>query len=124
MTENDRIKVRAKRTHLKTSKRIKGTKDGFGKDEHVVIVGGGPSGATCAVSLRGEGFQGTIVLIGKETVLPYDRVKYSKTMNFDIERAQLLPQSFYSDFNIDLKLGCEAISMIYLQKEVKESNNI
>lgn len=75
----------------------------------VVIVGGGPSGATCAESLRQEGFTGRIVMICKEDVVPYDRIKVSKVLDFDVQKAALRPPSFYNDHNIETKLGVEAI---------------
>lgn len=74
----------------------------------VVIVGGGPAGATCAESLRQENFTGKIIMVCLENVLPYDRVKVSKALDFDIDRAALRPQSFYADHKIDVKLGVEA----------------
>lgn len=75
----------------------------------VVIVGGGPSGATCAESLRQEGFTGRIVLVCRENVVPYDRIKVSKVLNFDVHKAALRPPSFYNDYEIETKLGVEAI---------------
>lgn len=74
----------------------------------VVIVGGGPAGATCAESLRQEGFTGRIVMVCKEDVVPYDRIKVSKILDFDVQKAALRPPSFYNDHNIETKLGVQA----------------
>ena len=49
-------------------------------DAGMVIVGGGMAGARAIVSLRANGFQGPITLIGEETLLPYDRPPLSKAM--------------------------------------------
>lgn len=46
----------------------------------MVIVGGGMAGARAIVSLRANGFEGNITLIGEETLLPYDRPPLSKAM--------------------------------------------
>ena len=39
----------------------------------VVIVGAGQGGAHTAISLRQQKFAGSILMIGKEPVLPYER---------------------------------------------------
>ena len=44
----------------------------------VVIVGASLAGATAAVTLREEGFDGEIRLIGAEAQLPYNRPPLSK----------------------------------------------
>ena len=43
-----------------------------------VIVGGGLAGATAAETLREEGFDGRVMLIGDEADLPYERPPLSK----------------------------------------------
>ena len=75
----------------------------------VVIVGGGPSGATCAESLRQEGFTGRIIMICRENIIPYDRIKVSKKLNFDVHSATLRSPSFYNEHDIETKLGVKAI---------------
>jgi len=75
----------------------------------VIIVGGGPAGATCAESLRQEGFTGRIIMICRENVIPYDRVKVSKVLHFNIHSATLRSPSFYNEHNIETKLGVKAI---------------
>lgn len=80
----------------------------------VVIVGGGPAGATCAESLRQEGFTGRIVMICRENVVPYDRIKVSKVLDFDVQKAALRPPTFYDDHKIETKLGVEAIGISYI----------
>jgi 3-phenylpropionate/trans-cinnamate dioxygenase ferredoxin reductase component len=49
-------------------------------DLGMVIVGGGMAGARAIVSLRANGWDGPITLIGEETLLPYDRPPLSKAM--------------------------------------------
>lgn len=108
--EDGLVHVKAKRKDLDLNKR---TKDMSARDPEntktVIIVGGGPSGATCAESLRQEGFTGRIVMVCKEDVVPYDRIKVSKVLDFDVHKSALRPPSFYDDNKIETKLGVEAI---------------
>jgi 3-phenylpropionate/trans-cinnamate dioxygenase ferredoxin reductase subunit len=46
--------------------------------EAVLVVGAGQAGAQAVASLRQEGFEGSITLIGDEPVLPYQRPPLSK----------------------------------------------
>ena len=39
----------------------------------VVIVGAGHGGAQAAIALRQNGFAGTVMMIGREPELPYER---------------------------------------------------
>ena len=47
-------------------------------DRTFVIVGAGLCGATAVATLRSEGFEGSIVLIGAEKHPPYERPPLSK----------------------------------------------
>jgi len=75
----------------------------------VVVVGGGAVAASCVVNLRQEGFTGRIIMVCKENVVPYDRVKVSKNFAFDIQEALLRTPEFYDEHNIEVKLGVEAV---------------
>jgi 3-phenylpropionate/trans-cinnamate dioxygenase ferredoxin reductase subunit len=44
----------------------------------VLIVGAGPAGSACAETLRAEGYDGSILLAGREPDPPYDRPPLSK----------------------------------------------
>lgn len=79
----------------------------------VVIVGGGPASAICAESLRQEGFTGRIVMVCRENALPYERIKVSKVLDFDIQKTALRPPEFYNKHTIERKLGVEAIGISY-----------
>ncbi|XP_011055207.1 PREDICTED: apoptosis-inducing factor 3-like [Acromyrmex echinatior] len=118
------VHVRAKSTELNSDIRVK---DMSARDPEntktVIIVGGGPSGATCAESLRQEGFTGRIIMICRENVIPYDRVKVSKKLNFDVHSATLRSPSFYKKHNIETKLRVKAIGLDTTENTVKLSNN-
>lgn len=104
--------VKAKRKDLEINKRVKDMSAHDPKNtKTVVIVGGGPAGATCAESLRQEGFTGRIVMLCRENVVPYDRIKVSKILDFDVQKAALRPPMFYDEHKIETKLGVEAIGI-------------
>ena len=47
---------------------------------NVLIVGGGLAGARCAETLRAEGYEGRVVLVGAEPEPPYERPALSKEL--------------------------------------------
>lgn len=117
------VHVKAKRKDLDINRRVKDMcKHDESNETTVVIVGGGPGGVTCAESLRQEGFTGNIIMICKENAVPYDRVKVTKVLDFDIEKAALRPRSFYNDHKIEMKLGVEATGLDTSENVVQLSN--
>lgn len=72
--------------------------------DEIVIVGTGQGGFQAAASLRQEGFEGRITMIGDEPGLPYQRPPLSKAYmkEANAERLQLRPESFYAQNRIDL----------------------
>jgi 3-phenylpropionate/trans-cinnamate dioxygenase ferredoxin reductase subunit len=73
----------------------------------VIVVGAGHAGVQAAASLREEGFEGPVVLIGDENELPYHRPPLSKTF---IKDAAARPQplrgeAFYAANAIDYRPG-------------------
>lgn len=89
----------------------------------IVILGGGPSGATCAETLRSEGFKGRITLVCKENYLPYDRIKVSKIGTAtNIEKLQARSNEYYQDSNIDILKGVSAIKVEPNDRVVHLSN--
>ncbi|XP_060806546.1 apoptosis-inducing factor 3 isoform X2 [Amyelois transitella] len=127
VTEKGQVKVRAKVSDLQTNKRIKD----IGavrpcESTSVVIVGGGPSGATCAETLRSEGFNGRITVVAKEPYLPYDRIKVSKIgVVTDIKTLQARTDEYYDNANIEIIKGVEATKVdpenrfVYLNDSTK-----
>ncbi len=68
----------------------------------VVIVGAGQAGLQVASSLRQDGFNGSITLIGDEPGLPYQRPPLSKAYmkDGDAARLALKPDSFFARADI------------------------
>jgi len=80
----------------------------------VVIVGAGQAGFQVAASLRLEGFDGPITLIGDEPGLPYQRPPLSKGFMAGkqaIESVALRPHPFYEKQHIDLLAGEKVVEI-------------
>ena len=78
------------------------------EDVTFLIVGAGLAGATAAESLREEGFDGRIVLIGEETERPYERPPLSKGYLLGTAERDTIyvhPESWYAEHDVDLRLG-------------------
>ncbi len=73
----------------------------------VVIVGAGHGGVQAAASLREEGYDGPVILLGEEAELPYHKPPLSKTFIKDAEAKPqpLRGEAFYTGNNIDLRAG-------------------
>jgi 3-phenylpropionate/trans-cinnamate dioxygenase ferredoxin reductase component len=76
--------------------------------ETVVVVGASLAGGTAAATLRDEGFDGRIVLIGDEPDLPYQRPPLSKTyLRGEASRDDLLvrPDDWWTEAAVETRLG-------------------
>ena len=73
----------------------------------VVIIGAGHGGVQAAASLREEGYEGRIALIGDEAELPYHKPPLSKTFikNSAAQPQILRADAFYSGARIEMMLG-------------------
>ena len=77
-------------------------------EDTFVIVGAGQAGAMAAQTLREEGFDGRVVLIGQEHDRPYERPPLSKDYLMDrTEREKIFvhPASWYAEHHVDLRLA-------------------
>ncbi len=82
--------------------------------KRIVVVGAGQAGALLVAKLRGLGFDGQITLVGAEPVPPYQRPPLSKAYllgEMALERLFLRPESFYTEHDIDLRLGAKVTSI-------------
>jgi 3-phenylpropionate/trans-cinnamate dioxygenase ferredoxin reductase subunit len=76
-------------------------------DNNVVIIGSGHAGVQAAASLREEGYDGHVILVGDGTELPYHKPPLSKSF-IKTETAKPQPlrgSAFYTDNAIDYRPG-------------------
>jgi 3-phenylpropionate/trans-cinnamate dioxygenase ferredoxin reductase subunit len=79
-----------------------------------LIVGGGLTGAIAAQTLREEGFDGRITLLGAELNRPYERPPLSKDyLQGDADRDSVFvhPETWYADHGVELQLGTAVTSL-------------
>src|SRR5438094_1288921 len=82
--------------------------------ERVVIVGAGRAGFQLAASLRQGGFDGAIVLLGDEPMLPYQRPPLSKDYldgKIGLDLLLMRPEAFYRDHRIDYLPGTRSVEI-------------
>lgn len=80
----------------------------------VVIVGAGHGGAQAAIALRQNGFAGSILVIGREPELPYERPPLSKeylAREKTFERIMIRPAAFWEDKAVEMALGHEVVAV-------------
>src|SRR6056297_1172395 len=80
-------------------------------DQHCVIIGASHAAASMAATLRQEGWEGTITIVGEEQHLPYHRPPLSKAAligDKDAASLAIRPADFYDTQGIALRLGVRA----------------
>jgi 3-phenylpropionate/trans-cinnamate dioxygenase ferredoxin reductase component len=83
-------------------------------DQTHVIVGASLAGAKAAETLREEGFDGQVVLIGAEAERPYERPPLSKDYlrgEVGREKVYVHDEGFYAEHDIELRLGRTAVDL-------------
>ncbi len=74
----------------------------------VLIIGAGQAGAQAAISLRQEGFAGSIRMVGEEPDLPYERPPLSKDYlagERTADRLLLRPPAFWAERGVEILTG-------------------
>jgi 3-phenylpropionate/trans-cinnamate dioxygenase ferredoxin reductase subunit len=87
----------------------------------IVVVGGSLAGATAAATLRDEGFDGRVVLLGAEPLPPYERPGLSKEVlrgEQPIEEHFVRPPEWYADHEVELRTGTRAVQLDPAAREV------
>ncbi|TGD95280.1 NAD(P)/FAD-dependent oxidoreductase [Methylobacterium nonmethylotrophicum] len=80
----------------------------------IVIVGAGQAGFQAAASLREGGFDGSLTIVGDESVARYQRPPLSKAYlagQASGESLALRPARFYADHRIAIRLGIRATAV-------------
>jgi 3-phenylpropionate/trans-cinnamate dioxygenase ferredoxin reductase subunit len=73
-----------------------------------LIVGASLAGAKAAETLRAEGFDGPLIMIGQESERPYERPPLSKEYllgKAERDRIYVHPPQWYAEHDVDLRLG-------------------
>ncbi|WP_240512848.1 NAD(P)/FAD-dependent oxidoreductase [Streptomyces griseoruber] len=79
--------------------------------DEIVVVGAGAAGATTAETLRRQGYEGRLTLVGAEPHPPYDRPPLSKQIlsgRWEPDRIRLRGPEVYDRLGIDVRLGTAA----------------
>jgi 3-phenylpropionate/trans-cinnamate dioxygenase ferredoxin reductase subunit len=80
----------------------------------IVIVGAGPAGLATARAYREHGGTGEVILLGKETLLPYRRPPLTKEFlrgELDADELPIQSQGWFDEHDVQLRLGCEATAI-------------
>jgi 3-phenylpropionate/trans-cinnamate dioxygenase ferredoxin reductase component len=91
------------------------------RDETFLIVGASLAGAKAAETLRAEGFDGRVVLVGSETARPYERPPLSKDYlrgEVGREKVYVHDEGFYAEQSIELQLGRTAVGLDTSNREL------
>ncbi len=90
--------------------------------EHIVIIGAGQAGAQAVQSLRAEGFDGPITMVGDEAYPPYQRPPLSKAYllgAFERPRLFLKADSYYAEAGCELILNTSARAIHRAERSVE-----
>jgi 3-phenylpropionate/trans-cinnamate dioxygenase ferredoxin reductase subunit len=90
--------------------------------ETFVIVGAGLAGGGAAATLREQGFDGRLVLIGAEPQPPYERPPLSKEYlrgESSFEQALFQPLDFYGENDIETRFGVRVTHVDAAEKAVE-----
>ena len=82
--------------------------------EPIVIVGGGLAGGNAAATLRDEGFQGRVVLVGREPGIPFGRPPLSKTYlrsEEDLDGWYVRPADWYDEHDVEMLAESSVVSV-------------
>jgi 3-phenylpropionate/trans-cinnamate dioxygenase ferredoxin reductase subunit len=87
----------------------------------IVIIGGGAAGMKAAQTLRAEGFQGAVTIVGADPEAPYQRPPLSKGyLMGEEDRASVFfePAEWYAEHDIELRTAATAMSIDRTAREV------
>ncbi|MXO65786.1 NAD(P)/FAD-dependent oxidoreductase [Altericroceibacterium endophyticum] len=91
----------------------------------VLIVGTGHGGAQAAIALRQQGFEGSIMMIGRDPHPPYERPPLSKeylARDKTFERIMIRPEKFWADKNVELRLSNAVTAVDPIAKEISTAS--
>ena len=95
---------------------------GIANDDAVVVVGASLAGWRAVETLRAEGFEGDITLVGEELHLPYDRPPLSKQVlagTWPPERVVLADRHRSSALRVHEVLGHRAVRLDAAARQIE-----
>ncbi|MEM1333643.1 MAG: FAD-dependent oxidoreductase [Actinomycetota bacterium] len=84
------------------------------ESQRIVVVGASLAGLRAAETLRSEGFDGEVVVIGAEPHRPYDRPPLSKKLlagEWEPDRIELRQSDTFDDLDVEWRLGLAAAGL-------------
>ena len=88
----------------------------------IVVVGGGLAGAKAVEALRERGYDGSLVLVGDEADLPYERPPLSKGYlqgEQAFTDAVVHPEQWYAEHEVELRRGVAAMALDRAARQVE-----
>jgi NADPH-dependent 2,4-dienoyl-CoA reductase/sulfur reductase-like enzyme len=82
--------------------------------ERIVVVGGSLAGLRAAETLRTEGFEGTVTVVGAEARRPYDRPPLSKKLlagEWEPDRIALRRPDAFAELDVEWRFGVPATGL-------------
>ena len=107
--------------HVHASKGVGMATQGDTAPQRIVIAGAGLAGAKAAQTLREEGFDGRVVLLGAEPERPYERPPLSKDYlrgEAGLDKVYVHDAAFYDEHDIELRVGATAEKLDVTGREV------
>ncbi|XP_028323056.1 apoptosis-inducing factor 3 [Gouania willdenowi] len=117
--QNSKVYVSINKKTLGKEKRIKNMGAAVpGVNHTIMLLGGGAASLSCAEILRQEHFGGRIIIVTKDDLLPYDKTRLSKVMNVESDSIVLRKSEFFHQYDIEVWLRKEALSVDTDRKSV------
>ena len=104
----DRVLVTVPQTLAEPPRVPRPAASASGRGQTVAIIGAGAGGEAAVEALRAEGFDGRVVLIGREDDPPYDRTNLSKhflTGDAGEDKLPLRPAGFLESLKVERMIG-------------------
>lgn len=92
--------------------------------KRIVVLGAGQAAQSLIETLRKEGYEGGVSLVGAEPSPPYQRPPLSKAYllgQTSVERLAFRPASFYADADVETRFAASAVEIDRLTKQVRLS---
>ncbi|XP_024122390.1 apoptosis-inducing factor 3 isoform X2 [Oryzias melastigma] len=117
--QNSKVYVTVNNKDLRRQKRIRSMGAAVpGVTHTILLLGGGIASLMCAETLRQEKFGGRIIMVSRDHLLPYDKTRLSKVMNVESDTIVLRRMEFYHQYDIEVWLRKEALSVDTEKKTV------